>query len=188
MTVFTNNVSSDRSVFCYILLLHMLPHSSVVIAVRIPVAATHLVTAVSFTACCTAGVRCQYVSYAINSPVTSPKDAYSGEDTASYKRDQNAANKTWETNTIRHSIGEANERTRKSHTTQLTLLHHVAGLADECTAQKQTRRPLKSRPRARACFRRNGCRSKGLSSPQKLAHESPGVRKESVPAHENPGV
>ena len=58
------NASSNRSVFGYILLLHLL--HSVGILVPIPVAATQLVTAVSFTACCTA-VRYQCVSY--TSPV-----------------------------------------------------------------------------------------------------------------------
>ena len=67
MTDSTLNVSSNGSVFGYILLLHLLPHGSVGIAVPIPVAAaTQLVTAVSCTACCTA-VRYQYVPYA--SPV-----------------------------------------------------------------------------------------------------------------------
>ena len=65
MTDSTQTVSSNRSVFGYILL-HLLPHGSVGISVPIPVAAAQLVTAVSFTACCTA-VRYQYVSYA--SPV-----------------------------------------------------------------------------------------------------------------------
>ena len=66
MTLLSINTHSYRSVFFYILLLHLLSHGSVGIVVRIPIAATQLVAAVLFTARCTA-VRCQYVSYA--SPV-----------------------------------------------------------------------------------------------------------------------
>ena len=70
MTDSTHNVGSNRSVFGYIVYCCctkvLLPHGSVGIAVPIPVAAAQLVTAVSFTACCTA-VRYQCVSYA--SPV-----------------------------------------------------------------------------------------------------------------------
>ena len=96
----------------YILLLHLLPHGSVAIAVSILVAATPLETTASFAACCTPG-RCRYVSYAsYASPVissfhsfitsyhkdetfssffTTAEDGYSEENTATYKRDQNAA-------------------------------------------------------------------------------------------------
>ena len=55
MTDSTRNVSSNRSVFGYILR-HLKPHGSVGVSVLIPVAATQLVTAVSFTACCRAVV------------------------------------------------------------------------------------------------------------------------------------
>ena len=70
----------------------------------------------------------------------SSKDAYAEEDTASYKRDRTQRRKK-ETTILRHSIGEANKSTGKSHTAQLTLLHHVAGLADACTAQKTDSSP-----------------------------------------------
>ena len=63
-------------------------------------------------------------------------DAYAENDTATYKRDQNETKQTEETTILRHSIGEANESTHKSHTAQLTLLHHVAGLADACIPKK----------------------------------------------------
>ena len=71
MTDSTRNVSSKRSVFGYILL-HLKPHGSIGVSVLIPVAATQLVTAVSFTACCTAA-RYQYTSYASPVVVVSSK-------------------------------------------------------------------------------------------------------------------
>ena len=58
MTDSSRNVSSNRHVFGYILL-HPLPHGGVRVSVPISVAATQLVTAVPFNACCTS-VRCQY--------------------------------------------------------------------------------------------------------------------------------
>ena len=78
----------------------MLPHGSVGIGVSIPVAATQLVAAVSFTSCCTA-VRYQCVSYA--SPVvvvveqcamTSSKDEYAEEDTPPTNVTRTQRNKT----------------------------------------------------------------------------------------------
>ena len=108
------------------------------------------------------------------------RDRYSTD-----KRDQNAAKQKVGDN---HSIGEANESTHKSHTAQLTLSHHVAGLADACTAKKTDSSSALVKAGGRACLRRDGWRSRGASSPQKMAHESPGERIERVPAHENPGM
>lgn len=50
-----------------------------------------------------------------------------------YKRGQNAAERRAqdnETTVLRHSTCQANETPLKSHTAQLTLSHHAAGLAD----------------------------------------------------------
>ena len=68
----------------------------------------------------------------------SSKDAYAEEDTPPTNVTQNAAKQKVGDN---HSIGEANESTHKSHTAQLTLLHHVAGLADACIAKKTDSSP-----------------------------------------------
>ena len=46
-------------------------------------------------------------------------------------------NKKEETTIVRHSIGEADESTRNSH----TLSHHVAGLTDACTAKETDSSP-----------------------------------------------
>ena len=67
MTGSTHNVSSNRSVFGYILLLHLL-HHGIGFAAPIPVAATQWVTAVSFTACCIV-VHYQYVRVSYVGPV-----------------------------------------------------------------------------------------------------------------------
>lgn len=96
----------------------------------------------------------------------------------------------------RHPTGQANEGTRISHTVQLTVLQHVAGLTAACTA-----REMGSSDHAKAgvgcvgvCCRRDGCRSMGrpgswvISAPQKLAHGRPGVRAEWAPAHDSPGM